>query len=115
MDRDPEKHAAPLIKGFPSLADFIASDADHSSVIFKCFDHLSARSLLYLQSELVELQAEQDALDREDFKASMDEKSILRDWKEFRDRAKAASKRDIERMELAKKIRQTLKRYSEFN
>ena len=115
MDRDLENHTAPLIRGFPSLADFISSDADHSSIIFRRFDRLSARNLLYLQSELAELEAQQDAFDSEDFKATMDEKSILRDWKEFKDRAKAGSKRDVERMDLAKRIQRALKEYSELS
>jgi hypothetical protein len=115
MERDTEKHVSPLIRGFPSLADFIASDIDHSSVIYRRFSRLSARNLLYLQSELAELEVQQDALDSEDLKASTDEKSVLRDWKEFRTRAAAGSIRDIERMDLAKKIQVALKEYSELS
>ena len=54
------------VKGYPSLAAFIASDSDKSTAIYRRFDRLSARNLLYLQSELVELEAQQDALDEED-------------------------------------------------
>ncbi|GKU06633.1 hypothetical protein FLAG1_09514 [Fusarium langsethiae] len=106
-------YRAPLIRGFPSLADFIASDVDHSSVIFKRFSRLSARNLLYLQSELAELEAQQNVFDSEDLKASMDEKSTLRDWKTFKARAASGSRRDIERMELARKIQEALKEYKE--
>jgi hypothetical protein len=45
------------LDGFPSLADFIASDHDRTSLVFKRFDKLAARNLLYLQSELAELEA----------------------------------------------------------
>src|SRR5271154_1371889 len=83
------------ISGYASLANFIASDADHSSVIFKRFDRLSARNLLYMQSELAELQAQQDEYDRDDAKASRETQSwqlikeSARDWKAFEEGARS--------------------------
>lgn len=53
-------------RDFPSLTEFIASDADHTSLVFKRFDKLAARNLLYLQSELAELQARQNEFDAQD-------------------------------------------------
>jgi len=44
------------LDGFPSLANFIASDTDRTSLVFRRFDKLAARNLLYLQSELTELE-----------------------------------------------------------
>ena len=35
------------VKGYPSLAAFIASDADRSTQIYRRFDRLAARNLLY--------------------------------------------------------------------
>jgi hypothetical protein len=52
------RNARPL-DGYPSLAEFIASDPDHTSLVFRRFDKLAARNLLYLQSELAELEAKQ--------------------------------------------------------
>jgi hypothetical protein len=49
-------HIRPLV-GFPSLADLIGSDPDRTSLVFRRFDKLAARNLLYLQSELAELEA----------------------------------------------------------
>lgn len=46
-------------------AAFIASDEDRSTTIFRRFQRLSPRNLLYLESELAELEAEQDRLDEE--------------------------------------------------
>ena len=116
MERN-RKSAPP--KGFASLADFIASDPDHSSAIFRRFDRLSARDILYLQSEIAELEALQDRYDREDIAAGLDEKIGLRDWNAFCERVAtqpwqgvAGVERDKRRMELAMKIREKLKEYS---
>jgi hypothetical protein len=46
------------LDGFPSLSEFVASDLDRTSLVFRRFDRLAARNLLYLQSELAELEAE---------------------------------------------------------
>jgi hypothetical protein len=68
MVADIEKEAVEVVyvKGYPSLAAFIASDRDKSTAIYRRFDRLSARNLLYLESELQELEERQDALDAED-------------------------------------------------
>lgn len=68
MRNDPEKHeiGVAYVPDYPSLAFIIASDPDHSTVIYRRFDRLSARNLLYLQAELVILEKKQDELDRQD-------------------------------------------------
>jgi hypothetical protein len=99
-------------KGYPSLAAFIASDHDKSTVIYRRFDKLSARNLLYLQSELVELEAKQNAFDEEDVRGPMDTKACARDWAIFAERAKnPANEREKKRMELAMEIRAKIKEY----
>ena len=62
------------LKGYPSLAAFIASDKDESTAIYRRFDRLSVRNLLLFQSELAELGAQQDSLDEEDFHATTEDK-----------------------------------------
>jgi hypothetical protein len=47
------------LDGYPSLAEDIASDPDRTTLVFRRFDKLAVRNLLYLQSELVELEARQ--------------------------------------------------------
>lgn len=54
------------VRGFGSVADFIASDEDQSSAVFRRFDKLAVRDLLYYQSELAELESEQERYDIED-------------------------------------------------
>ncbi|OCK99271.1 uncharacterized protein K441DRAFT_652670 [Cenococcum geophilum 1.58] len=116
MNQDVEKDTIPVtfVKGYPSLAEFIASDYDHSTFIFKRFDRLSARNILYLQSELAELEALQDEYDREDLQASWDEKSSRRDWKTFQARARDANfPREQKKMKLVEEIRAKIKEYKE--
>ncbi|KAL3443789.1 hypothetical protein BJX65DRAFT_311582 [Aspergillus insuetus] len=122
MSLDPEHDGFEVryVKGFPSLAQFIATDYDHSTFIIKRFDELTARNLLYLQSELADLQALQEQYDREDVKASWEAKEGRRDWEKFKSRADPKntngtnfSQEEKKRMKLALKIRKTLREYKE--
>ena len=107
------------LTGFPSLAAFIASDPDRTTAIFQRFDRLAARNLLYLQSELAELQAKQDAFDHEDFyERQTDDPSMLtkrcaRNWEEFRSHGDTDQKQR-QRKQLAMQIRATMKEYSQY-
>lgn len=92
--------------GYPALAEFIASDRDGSTAIFKRFTRLAARNLLLLQGELADLQAQLDAFDEEDTSA-LETLQSLRNWEDY----KARQKSEPERMELVRKIRSTLKEY----
>ena len=49
--------------GYPRFAAFVANDEDRSTTIYRRFERLSARNLLYLETELAELEAAQDRLD----------------------------------------------------
>src|SRR5580692_1771025 len=51
--------------GYPQYAALIASDKDKSTTVYRQFDRLAARNLLYLETELAELEARQDSLDKE--------------------------------------------------
>lgn len=112
MNTDTEHGAVAIryVKGFPSLASFIASDRDKTTVIFKRFDMLSARNLLYLQSELAELQARQELFDKEDLNASKAVKQCARNWHDFLHQAEE-NEGQKERMKLVKQIRETIKEY----
>ena len=54
MFSDPENDAIEVnyIHGYPSLAAIIASNP--GGAIYRRFDYLSARTLLYMQSELID-------------------------------------------------------------
>ena len=61
------------LDGYPSFAHFIARDAD--AAIYRKYAHLSARNLLYLQSELHELEERLQQMDEEDAKCMNDERA----------------------------------------
>ncbi len=114
MPKDSEDDAAEIhyVKGYPSLAAFIASDCDKSIAIYRRFDRLAARNLLYLQSELVELEARQDALDAEDLRGTLEDKKSARDWQTLRRRAaEPGNTREKERVEVLEEIRKKMKKY----
>ena len=54
------------LEGYPEFAEFIARD--HDAAIYHKFERLSARNLLYQQSELHDLERQLQELDREDAK-----------------------------------------------
>ncbi|KAK3386253.1 hypothetical protein B0T20DRAFT_427706 [Sordaria brevicollis] len=97
------------VDGYPSLAAFIASHKDGTAAIYKRFDRLAARNLLLLQSELADLEFQLDQFDFEDRRTGETMQS-LRNWEEFKERAATT---DPSRMDLVKKIRETLKEYRE--
>ena len=102
------------LAGYPSLAAFIASDRDRTTLIYKRFDELAARNLLYLQSELAELQSRQRAFDQEDLVADMHAKQCARNYTDFKHAAlQDHEARQEERWELAKRVRETMKEYRE--
>jgi hypothetical protein len=113
--RDPES-SFHYLTGYPSLAAFIASDRDRTTLIYKRFDELAARNLLYLQSELAELQAKQQAFDQEDLYADMrtKQKQCARNYADIKLVAmQAGETKQKERWELAKQVREVLKEYRE--
>ena len=101
------------LSGFPSLAHFIASDRDRTTMIYKRYDDLAARNLLYLQSELAELQAKQHAFDQADLKADLGTKQCARNFGDFQKAVQTNVAKQKERWELVKQIRETLKEYRE--
>jgi hypothetical protein len=117
MQSDPEHGKAKSnIIGYPSLATFIASDEDRSTAIYRRFNRLAARNLLYLQSELAELEARLDHFDEEDYlHGSREEKYVLGNWPEFKAKADDANNtRERERMKLVMEIREKIKEYREY-
>ncbi|KAF1947644.1 hypothetical protein EJ02DRAFT_439862 [Clathrospora elynae] len=97
------------LSGYPPLAAFIASDRDRTTLIYKRFDDLAARNLLYLQSELAELRSKQCAFDQEDLAADLETKQYARNFADFRRAEKADDQIQKDLWKLMIKIRETLK------
>jgi hypothetical protein len=100
-----------VIHGYQSLAAFIASDNDQSASIYKAHRRISARNLLYHETELSELEAELDALDQEDLDGGFEGKKYARLWTLLRESPDA---RHVEEVKLITKMRETVKEYREF-
>lgn len=92
------------------------SDVDKTTTIYRRFDELSARNLLFYQAELAGLEEELKQLDNEDRDAK-DQTSIAfqRDWSTFVSYANGdgvtAKAKEKEKLELAMKIRDKLEKY----
>ena len=54
----------PRLEGYPSFAEFIAKDKD--AAIYRRYESLSTRNLLYQQSELHELENQAAELDKQE-------------------------------------------------
>lgn len=104
-------------RGFALVAAKINSDRDKTTTVYRRFDELSARNLLFYQAELGELEDDLKHLDEED-KLAKDEtsKACQKDWKSFEDHAKGLNgaevkAREKEKMDLVMKIRDKLEKY----
>ncbi|KAH6663075.1 hypothetical protein B0J14DRAFT_280064 [Halenospora varia] len=109
------------VNGFPRVADKIASDPDKTTTIYRRYDRLSARNLLFLEAEIAELEAQQNKYDNDDLVA-INQVGIEchSDWTKFERYAnekdgngKHTQQRQAVRMELALKIKGKLKEYHE--
>lgn len=104
----PPGQSRPMLEGYPSFAQFIAQDKD--AAIYRKYAHLSARNLLYLQSELYELEGELQQLDREDAKdvSNEDAQKAARMWKHYSDPGNGRARQHVE---LQNKIKTKVKEY----
>ncbi|KAF2493057.1 hypothetical protein BU16DRAFT_551692 [Lophium mytilinum] len=97
--------------GYRAVAAWIARDPDNETFIYRRFDQLSARNLLYLQSELLALEQRLAQLDAHVASTGdLDFKDSARRWEAF---SKNAKSRDEERemMDIVIQIREKVKEY----
>ena len=106
----PPARSVSRLSGYPSFADFIAADAD--AAIYRKYEHLSARNILYLQSELHELEGQLDELDSLDVKekelCDEEPQKVARYWRHY---SGANSPRAMKHRELQDRIRSKIKEY----
>ena len=107
----PERH---FLTGFPSLAAFMSCNPNCESFIFKRFDRLAARNLLYLQGELACLDEQLTYFDEKDKTGPCDieARECARSWEDF-ERIKEQSEKQRKRWDLVMKIREKLREYRE--
>jgi len=103
-------------EGYPSLAKFISTSAD--CAVFRKFTELNVRNLFYLQSEILDLEAQlykHDAEDVEVIAAKLDmEDAIARDHaaRSYLQLRRGQRAMDQDRFDLVQRIREVLKVYS---
>lgn len=94
------------------FAEFIATDDELP--IFRRFDRLNARNLLYLQSELIVLESQFQALDYNDIEdGNMNVMQSAKCWETLQLRAEEHP-HEMDRMELIRKIRAVIREYSRY-
>lgn len=99
--------------GFATVANEIAKDQDNTSTIFRRFDCLTARNLLYLQARLQKLEATRKVLDDEVLRSGDSEcKKAATSWEEFESLAKTPGSVK-KRMIIAEEIEGAIKKYRE--
>ena len=117
-------HDPARLDGFPALAYFIGEDTD--AEIFRRFNRLGARNLLYLQSIVNELEGKLDDLDKYDAEHAAGNPKIrlsARRYGDLRTNATAdgdgteygmSSTHALERVELHRQIAVAIKQYREY-
>ncbi|KAF7189846.1 hypothetical protein HII31_08953 [Pseudocercospora fuligena] len=115
----PKQHAdveqavqTPAERGLPALAAFLAGDPDSETYIFRKFSVLTARHLVHLQCELLELEQQLKSLD-DDLNTKGDLQATLsfRDWDEFIANAEDQSRGEWKLNQLVQKIGHKLEEY----
>lgn len=104
------------LEGFHSLSALLASDPDLQ--VYRRFDSLASRNLLYLQAEILDLEARLEELDAADLEVAnaeesewMEVKLSARCWEAFAEKAESGEEREVERMRLIRQIRECLAEY----
>ncbi|RYP44834.1 hypothetical protein DL768_008733 [Monosporascus sp. mg162] len=90
--------------GYAAVAAWVARDPDNETYIYRKFDRLGARNLLYLQSQLITLEEEVNAHDIE-YRSSLEKRKVAREWEKFRE--------DSTAMKLAEDLQSKIKEYHE--
>ena len=100
--------------GYSAVAAWIARDCDDEAFVFRKFNVLAARNLLYLQCELFELEAKLQEYDLQTLVGSdMTLKRSAREWESFTRNHKDGPE-GYERMKLILDIRAKIKEYRTF-
>ena len=100
--------------GYPALAAWIGRDPDNETFVFRKFDRLSARNLLHLQCQLIQLEDEIDKLDDEARKSSnLDTRQASRRWEKLKELAADPTRPEKARLNKADELAVKIKEYRE--
>ncbi|KAJ4017492.1 hypothetical protein NW766_003552 [Fusarium irregulare] len=115
---DVEKHAGQTSEqkplGFAALSSLMASDGDQELLIFRKFDEISARNLLYMQCEILSIEERLKKCDRKlASSGEMDLEEAAETWEVMVEQAKDGRKEAKEMIDLIKELRVNMKEYHE--
>jgi hypothetical protein len=106
----------PTSEGFAAVAEWIALDPDNETFIFRKFDRLAARNLLYLQARIMVLEKEFEGLDKEVTQSNdMTLKDAARTWEQLVQKDSEGQEHARRHMKLSFEIKQALKEYCMFS
>ncbi|KAF2735880.1 hypothetical protein EJ04DRAFT_434191 [Polyplosphaeria fusca] len=120
---DVERPASPrkqYLEGFPSLSALLSSDPDLQ--VYRRFNRLASRNLLYLQAEILDLESRLKEFDAEDLDIAnaeddssdwMETKLNARCWEVFRERAEQGHEKSRERMKVIRELRERMGEYQD--
>lgn len=100
--------------GYASVAALVARDPDNETFIFRRFDELGARNLLYLQTELLVIESKIKALDKAVLVSQdTDLQHAQKSWTEMLRQFDGGngSEKTVERYQLVKELREKIKEY----
>lgn len=100
--------------GYPALAGWIGQDPDGETLVFRRFRKLSARNLLHLQSQLIQLEQEIDELDDEARRSTdLDARQASRRWETLMQLAADPTRPERKRLEKVAELSVKIKEYGE--
>lgn len=105
-------HSSTRLEGFSNVARWIALDRDGESLIYREFREVTARNLLYLQCELLDIERqlkERDILDANSL--DMELKDAARTWETLKSQYKDGKEEAKTHMNLIMEMRVKLKEY----
>lgn len=99
---------------YPALAGWIGRDPDGETLVFRRFRKLSARNLLHLQSQLIQLEQEIDELDAEARRSTdLDARQASRRWETLTQLAADPTRPEMKRLEKVAELSTKIKEYGE--
>lgn len=114
LNSDPESGESNRFGGYTAAAAFLASDPDNETLIFRKFDGLGALNLLYMQSEILELEKRIQELHLTTLKS--DDMGVIEAasrWETLLEQCQRNEPKARERMDLILDLRKKLKEYRE--
>ena len=122
-DLEATPKASEHLPGFAVVAEFITSDEHGDRAVYRRFNALSARNLIYLHGELYFLETKLRRIDEEDKRIWLsgnqtEQVNVLqaaREWESFVRKGNVQGSRDERRMKVVMGIRKLMKEYRLFS